>query len=100
MSDNNVRFVTLPSVWGAEWREASGTRFQFVAVRGGNGVSMGVLAKGNVEWSTIRVEQPERFGPMPIASANAFRAWVEAFFDASDTESKEMLDRVAAGEWG
>jgi hypothetical protein len=81
---NNVRWVTMPSVWGAEWREASGTRFQLVAIRGGNGVSMGVLSKGNVEWSTIPIAQPERFGPMPIVSNKAFRSWVEAFFDAAD----------------
>lgn len=69
--------------FGADWTEPSGTRFQLVSLRGTYSVRLYVQSQ-TAPWHSVRVDDPERFGPLPIKDARTWRAYVNAWFAAAE----------------
>jgi hypothetical protein len=89
--------LNTPASFGAEYVSGGDTyaaTYQLMSPRGVASVYFSMrLANG--QWNTQPIAAPERFGPVPIKSDKAWRAWVAAWLDPGD---REKLARSLADE--
>lgn len=72
--------VSNPAAFAVEWSEDC-CRYQLVNLRGTSGLVFGLRRSGG-DWSTVRVENPERFLTVAPRTFADFREVARTFYEA------------------
>lgn len=81
---NHATILNTPASYGAEYVD-DGDRYQLTSARGLATVHLSFNpGDGWRHWGPIT--RPDRFGPVPIKDAKAWRAWVAAWLAPEDSD--------------
>jgi len=78
----DIRNVSNPAAYGAEWATSGGARYQLVNAVGSTQLTMGVLPAGQTTWHNTPVVNPDRFGPLPCTSPREMIAIARKFLES------------------